>query len=124
MKLIVHLPCHGPSRLRLARQETLRFSIGRAAGGNALSGVHRRHFYLSGLLVCGSCPADYTIRGPTVIPRTKQTIAEGGIFAIGTIAVGDFSEKAARAFIQSLCLDIKADSYLHVQFVLASRYWY
>jgi hypothetical protein len=29
---------------------------------------------LSGLLACGSCPADYTIRDPTVIPKAKQTM--------------------------------------------------
>jgi hypothetical protein len=54
----------------------------------------------------------------------RNNHCRGGIFAIGTIAVGDCSVKAARAFIQSLCLDIKADNDLHVQFVLASRYWY
>ena len=38
-----------------ARQEMLRFAIGRDAGGNALNRAHRRHFLLSGLLICGSC---------------------------------------------------------------------
>jgi site-specific DNA recombinase len=47
-----------------ARQETLRFAIGRDAGGNALNRAHRRHFLLSGLLVCGSCGGGYTIVGP------------------------------------------------------------
>ena len=58
------------------------------------------------------------------IGDSETTIPEERIFAIGTMAVGDCSVKAARAFIQSLCLDIKADNDLHVQFVLASRYWY
>ena len=47
-----------------ARQDNLRFEIGRDAGGNALNRVHRRHFLLSGLLVCGSCGSGYTIVGP------------------------------------------------------------
>jgi site-specific DNA recombinase len=47
-----------------ARQEMLRFTIGRDAGGNALNRAHRRHFLLSGLLVCGSCGSGYTIVGP------------------------------------------------------------
>jgi site-specific DNA recombinase len=47
-----------------ARQEMLRFAIGRDAGGNALNRAHRRHFLLSGLLVCGSCGSGYTIVGP------------------------------------------------------------
>ena len=33
-------------------------------GGNALNRAHRRHFLLSGLLVCGSCGGGYTIVGP------------------------------------------------------------
>jgi site-specific DNA recombinase len=47
-----------------ARQEMLRFAIGRDAGGNALNRAHRRHFLLNGLLVCGSCGGGYTIVGP------------------------------------------------------------
>ena len=47
-----------------ARQQTLRFAIGRDAGGNALNRAHRRKFLLSGLLVCGSCGGGYTIIGP------------------------------------------------------------
>ena len=47
-----------------ARQETLRFAIGRDTEGNALNRAHRRHFLLSGLLVCGSCGGGYTIVGP------------------------------------------------------------
>jgi site-specific DNA recombinase len=47
-----------------ARKEMLRFAIGRDAGGNALNRAHRRHFLLSGLLVCGSCGGSYTIVGP------------------------------------------------------------
>ena len=47
-----------------ARQETLRFAIGRDAGGNALNRAHRRHFLFSGLLVCGSRGGGYTIIGP------------------------------------------------------------
>ena len=46
-----------------ARQNMLRFEIGRDAGGNALNRVHRRHFLLSGLLVCGTCGGGYTIVG-------------------------------------------------------------
>ncbi|MFY9836141.1 MAG: zinc ribbon domain-containing protein [Xanthobacteraceae bacterium] len=46
-----------------ARQKLLRFEIGRNAGGNALNRVHRRHFLLSGLLVCGTCGGGYTIVG-------------------------------------------------------------
>jgi site-specific DNA recombinase len=46
------------------RQKTLRLEVGRDAGGNALNRAHRRHFLLSGLLVCGSCGAGYTIVGP------------------------------------------------------------
>jgi site-specific DNA recombinase len=46
-----------------SRQETLRFAIGRDAGGNALNRAHRRQFLLSGLLVCGSCGGGYTIVG-------------------------------------------------------------
>jgi len=46
-----------------ARQEMLRFAIGRDSGGNALNRAHRRHFLLSGLLVCGSCGGGYTIVG-------------------------------------------------------------
>ena len=46
-----------------ARQEMLRFAIGRDLGGNALNRAHRRHFLLSGLLVCGSCGGGYTIVG-------------------------------------------------------------
>jgi hypothetical protein len=41
----------------------LRFEIGRDAGGNPLNRAHRRHFLLSGLLVCGSCGGGYTIVG-------------------------------------------------------------
>jgi hypothetical protein len=47
-----------------ARQEMLRFEIGRDPSGNALNRAHRRHFLLSGLLVCGSCGGGYTIVGP------------------------------------------------------------
>ena len=47
-----------------ARQETLRFAIGRDAGANALNRAHRRHFLFSGLLVCGSRGGGYTIIGP------------------------------------------------------------
>jgi site-specific DNA recombinase len=47
-----------------ARQEMLRFEIGRDARGNALNRAHRRHFLLSGLLVCGACGGGYTIVGP------------------------------------------------------------
>jgi hypothetical protein len=39
------------------------FEIGREVGGNALNRAHRRHFLLSGLLVCGSCGGGYTIVG-------------------------------------------------------------
>ena len=46
-----------------ARQNMLRFEIGRDAGGNALNRVHRRHFLLSGLLVCGTCGGGYTFVG-------------------------------------------------------------
>jgi site-specific DNA recombinase len=60
-----------------ARQEMLRFAIGRDAAGNALNRAHRRHFLLSGLLVCGSCGGGYTIVGPDrygcASHRTKGT---------------------------------------------------
>jgi site-specific DNA recombinase len=46
-----------------ARQDTLRFEIDRDPSGNALNRTHRRHFLLSGLLVCGSCGGGYTIVG-------------------------------------------------------------
>jgi hypothetical protein len=46
-----------------ARQDMLRFEIGREVGGNALNRAHRRHFLLSGLLVCGACGGGYTIVG-------------------------------------------------------------
>jgi site-specific DNA recombinase len=45
------------------RQEALRFEIGDDAKGNALNRAHRRHFLLSGLLVCGSCGGGYSIVG-------------------------------------------------------------
>jgi site-specific DNA recombinase len=45
------------------RQKMLRFEITRDVVGNALNRVHRRHFLLSGLLVCGSCGGGYTIVG-------------------------------------------------------------
>jgi hypothetical protein len=42
----------------------LRFEIGRDnTTGNALNRVHRRHFLLSGLLICGACGGGYTIVG-------------------------------------------------------------
>jgi site-specific DNA recombinase len=44
-----------------ARQKMLRFEIGHIAAGSALNRAHRRHFLLSGLLVCGSCGGGYTI---------------------------------------------------------------
>ena len=47
-----------------ARQDMLRFAIGRDAVGNALNRAHRRRFLLSGLLICGSCGGGYTIVGP------------------------------------------------------------
>jgi hypothetical protein len=46
-----------------ARQKMLRFEIGRDGGGNELNRVLRRHFLLSGLLVCGTCGSGYTIVG-------------------------------------------------------------
>jgi site-specific DNA recombinase len=46
------------------RQKTLRFEISRDnTTGNALNRAHRRHFLLSGLLVCGACGGGYTIVG-------------------------------------------------------------
>jgi site-specific DNA recombinase len=47
-----------------ARQQQLRFEIGRDKQGNALNRIHRRRFLLSGLLVCGCCGGGYTIVGP------------------------------------------------------------
>ena len=46
-----------------ARQQTVRFEIGRTEDGNALNRVHRRKFLLSGLLECGCCGGGYTIVG-------------------------------------------------------------
>src|SRR5262249_7649797 len=46
-----------------ARQQKIRFSIGRDKQGNALNRTHRRRFLLSGLLVCGCCGGGYTIVG-------------------------------------------------------------
>jgi hypothetical protein len=48
------------------RQNEIGFKVGRDAGGNALNRAHRRKFLLSGLLVCGSCGAGYTIVGKDV----------------------------------------------------------
>ena len=46
-----------------ARQEGLRFKIGKDAQGNALNRAHRRRFLFSGLLQCGVCGSAYTIIG-------------------------------------------------------------
>ncbi|MGC2413947.1 MAG: recombinase family protein [Stellaceae bacterium] len=46
-----------------ARQQRVRFEIGRDEHGNALNRAHRRRFLLSGLLICGSCGGVYTIIG-------------------------------------------------------------
>jgi hypothetical protein len=46
-----------------ARQESLRFEIGRDDQGNALNRAHRRRFLFSGLLHCGVCGSAYTIIG-------------------------------------------------------------
>lgn len=46
-----------------ARQNIVRFEIGRDDGGNALNRAHRRQFLLSGLLTCGCCGGGYTIIG-------------------------------------------------------------
>jgi site-specific DNA recombinase len=72
-----------------ARQEMLRFAIGRDAGGNALNRAHRRHFLLSGLLVCGSCGAGYTIVGPDrygcAAHRSKGTCANALLISRHTL---------------------------------------
>jgi hypothetical protein len=47
-----------------ARQQELRFEIGRDERGNALNRVHRRRYLLSRFLICGDCGGLYTIVGP------------------------------------------------------------
>ncbi len=44
-----------------ARQDALGFAIARDGSGQALNRAHRRHFLLSGLLVCGQCGGGYTV---------------------------------------------------------------
>ena len=57
-----------------SRQNMLRFAIGRDPVGNALNRAHRRHFLLSGLLICGSCGGGYTSSAliATAARRTGQ----------------------------------------------------
>src|SRR5262249_49101158 len=49
-----------------ARQAEVRIEMGKDGDGNGLNRAHRRHFLLSGLLVCGACGGSYTIVGKDI----------------------------------------------------------